>query len=753
MSYAYINRDYTKNKPKFWLCLPYPRRTGMRKLTDIYNVDVKFILGRVHELSFDIPAKIERDHQLIKNPLIDLFQGYYQVKMEWNGQIEYFVYVKGNRKLDNSGKSLSYKLYSTSYLIGKKSIPIYEETSKNLRFHAEHFLLDTNWTIGDIDSDFENTYREITASQSNSLQCLYDLCDKFEAVMVFDTVNQIVHFHKPENIGINKGMTFKDGITLESLGQEIDYDKIITRLHVYGSDGLEFRRLSLTGVNYLQDLSWFIYPFEQDSNGNVIKSSKWLTDGFCKNYFIYQKVLETSQPVFDNLTNNLTIKQDDLVQLQSELSSLQMELNQIENELWVINKTYMEIAPNREDWQNATSRKSNKESEISAKNAEIAIVESDILQLEQEINKLRLSLQLNNFFTPEQIVEMKEFIHTGYYTNDAITEDEDLLEDGKVAFKKVNQPPITIDLGIVNFMNDIEFEKLKDRIVLGDTVKVKSEDLDVYVSLKIIEIAYSNDNINLTISNEKDLRDDMSKLVDEIYSSSHTSTVVDTNKGNWDKGGEANDKVNDILNNPWDSAKNSIFGGYLNTTTLDKHGLKSVDSDNPSTFLFINDGVFSISEDNGETIKVAIDNNGVRARTIYGELILSNEMKIISESGVIEIDGETVRVKDDNGDVKVELGKYIDPSTSNDVYGLNIIGGAFNLRTSTTSNQGTVIDGDGIRVYDSNGNVVFDTSDGDNLQYNGSINLSGDTDVRGKLIFKDNTSGEGSIYYNNGNYK
>jgi len=700
-----------KNKPKFWLCIPYPRRTGMRKLTEIYNVNVKFILGRVHELDFDIPAKVDCDHELVKNPLIDLFQGYYQVKMEWNGQTEYFVYVKGNRKLDNSGKSLSYKLYSTSYLIGKKSIPVYEETSKNLRFHAEHFLADTNWTIGSIDSEFNNIYREITASQSNSLQCLYDLCDKFEAVMLFDTVNQIVHFSKPESIGLNKGMTFKDGITLESLGQEIDYDKIITRLHVYGSDGLEFRRLSMVGVNYLQNLDWFIYPFQQDINGNVIRSSKWLTDDFCKAYLLYEKKLQERQPIFEDLVEQKDSLNDSIVQKESEISSEMTVLRQIENELWVINKTYGAEAHSRQDWQDVTARKKSQEVKVISVIEEYNVLLDNLKTLESTIETLRLDVIVENNLTTAQIVELKEFTHAGYYTNDAITSDEDLLEDGKVAFNKVNQPPITINLSIVNFMNDIRFEKLKDRIALGDTVKVKSEDLDVYVSLKIIEIAYNleNDNITLTISNEKDLRDDMSKLVDEIYSSSHTSTIVDTNKGNWDKGGEANSKVDDILNNAWDATKNAIQGGYQNTTILDSRGLRSTESNNPNSFLFINNGIFGITSDNLNSIEVAIDKTGVHARKIVGDLILGNNLKLTSTNGILEADGETLTVRDTNGNVKVELGKYINPTNNQDTYGLNVIGGAIRIQTSTNPNEGTVIDSDGIKVYDSNGNIVFDT--------------------------------------------
>lgn len=713
MSYAYINTSNLKNKPKFWLCLPYPLRTPMQKLTEVYNVNLKLVLGKVHELTFDMPAEIEREHELIKNPLIDKFQGYYQVKMVWNGRTEYFVYTTGNRKSDDGGRTLSYKLYSSAYMLSKKLIRAYDEESKTLSQHAREFLSQTNWKLDYVDADFDLKKRHMEIAESNSLQSLYDLATKFNAIIDFNTVLQKVSFHKPQNTGLNKGMTFKTGIFIESLGYEVNFDEIVTRLYVFGSDGLEFRRLSPTGSNYLEDLSWFMYPFECDSNYNVIKKSKWMTSELCVAYLKYQKKIADYTPNFKTLTTNKTNKEDEIVQRETELSTLESQLKQIENELWVINRTYLDQAPYRSDWASAVSRKTSKESEVNSKKSQITSLKAQVTSIESQILSLQQSLKVENNFTSAQIVEMNEFIHHKSYTNDSVVDEQDLLDDGIEAFKQVNQPPITISLDIVNFLNDIEHKAIHNRIALGDTVKVKSEDIDVFVELKIIEISYNfeSDAISLTISNEADLRDDFVKLTDKIYSASNTSTQVNMDKFKWSLGETANNSVTDLLNNAWDAAKNALIGGHKGTTILDEYGLKSIDSSNPNTFLFINNGLLGVTVDGLNSVSVSISKLGIHAEKLVGKIILGNKLWIEDDAGVVEIKSALMTVYDQSGTPRVYLGRYPSPDNASQFkYGLRVTNGAFDIRTSNSTNSGVQIDGSGLRAFNNAGVKTFEVN-------------------------------------------
>ena len=206
---------------------------------------------------------------------------------------------------------------------------------------------------------------------------------------------------------INKNQ--KKGFTLLEIVLVIAMLCILLGAVFYGSDGLEFRRLSPTGTNFIESLNWFIIPYEEDAQGNVIKHSKWLSDGLCHNYIAYQDKINRLTSNFKTLSTQRTEKEDEIVQEQQELSNLQNTLNQIENAIWVINKTYFEEAVNRADWQREISRKNSTIASIEAQNDLIRTLADQLDNIDDMIANLRYEISKDNpaNFTVEQIREMK----------------------------------------------------------------------------------------------------------------------------------------------------------------------------------------------------------------------------------------------------------------------------------------------------------------------------------------------------------
>ena len=730
MNIALESKTFRKNKPNLWLCLPYPRRDKINKLPSAYNIKFKLLEGKVHELSFDMPFELTTDEGIIKNPLIDQLDAYYQVYMEWNGIKEYFVYTVGNRKLDNSGKVLSYRLYSSAYMIGKKIIREYSEESRTLSYHANILLQDTNWKLGYVDPDFELKYRTLELSQTNRLQAIIDLAVKFGALLEFDNTNYTVSFVNPLSTGRNKQFTFKTGISIESLGQEINYDELVTRLIVTGADGLDFRTLSPTGSNFIEDLTWFTYPFEYDkSNGdinvnnyatyrfNITRHSKFMTDELVTAYIRYQTKLKALDPTFKSLVEQRGQLEDDIVQEQKNLSDLESELKVIENELFVVNKTKQDMIEENElsQIQNGTNkydpsriveyermrveivaRYDAKLAQVNAKNNDIKNINNRLENTNSQIANLREQIKIENNFTEREIIEYNEFVHQQVYNNDSIVNVEDLLDDGIRAFKSVNVPPVSISLDVSNFIKSIDFEEIRDRIALGDEVKVKSEELDVFVSLKIIELAYdlNTEKVTLTIANVKEINNDQNKLLNKIYSSANTSATVDLERYKWNKGDEALTGLNQLLQNGWDAAQNALFGGYQNTTVLDSYGLKSTQFDDPDTFLFINNGVLGITRDGGRSFEVAITKDGVHAGRIVGKLFVGERMVMEDSNGVWETHGSTTVIYDRNRRPSMWIGQ-VDPN-------------CFGIRMDNARHRINLTTCDGFKISKYNGSSLED---------------------------------------------
>jgi len=80
--------------PNIYLCKPDKSR--IRKLKDIYNLKMNAKLGAINELSFTTPAYVDRNHELIKNPLISEIKLFYLVEFQFKDTTEYFVVMSQN---------------------------------------------------------------------------------------------------------------------------------------------------------------------------------------------------------------------------------------------------------------------------------------------------------------------------------------------------------------------------------------------------------------------------------------------------------------------------------------------------------------------------------------------------------------------------------------------------------------------------------------------------------------------------------
>ncbi|MCL1700852.1 phage tail protein [Lysinibacillus sp. Bpr_S20] len=730
---VYIDDILSKKEitPNIYLCKP--DRSRIRKLKDIYNLKLNLKLGAINELSFTTPSFIDRNHELIKNPLISDIKLYYLVEFQFKGTTEYFVVMSQNKSMSNDEEVISYNLFSLGYLLNNKLIKIYEATSYTLSQLVFDFLEETDWGIDHIDVDFDVNNsnalkRSYETDNSTVLQCLFEVAEKFNAIVYFDTVYQKVSFYNPEKIGLNRGWRLKKGKYLESYNVDINIDEIVTRMYCYGSEGLEFRSLSPTGSNYLEDFSWYMYPFKCDDNYKVIEHSEYMTDALCIALIKYNKLLSQNASKFKELSTSLSTKKAELTTLNQELSALDTELTMLNNELDVINATYLDNAPSKQEWQSVISKINSKKSQITSKTNQITTKEKEIKNTESSISALHDLLNVENNFKKEEILELNKYIIQRDFTDDTIVEEQDLLDASTKHFKTINEPAITMSFSIANFLNDMEYVADRDKINLGDTVKLISETLDVSISSKIIEISFDFDNndISLVIANDKDLQDDDSKLTNMIYSSHNTSTTVNMNKYKLDLAVNANNLVTHMINSEFDTAKNVLVGGTENSNTMNERGFYSNDFKDDNTYLVINNGILAITKNSGNSVEVAISKNGVHAEKLAGKLILGNKLVIQSDLGLFEINGATQTIYDANGVKKVEIGRYKDPNnTSQYKYGVNVIDGAIDIRTSSNANRGTQLDGNGFRAFNSNGVRTFNVN-----AATGQVEIIGDLTIK-----------------------
>lgn len=728
MSYSYFNVQHVRTKPELWLCKP--DRTAIHKIKDSFDENLIIKFSAINELSLSIPVLIERNNKIVQNPLVYKMKERYLIRMKKDNQIEYFVILKIKKQMDNDGfESISYQAYSLGIQLAGKLIRDYEETSKNLTYLANDMLAQTFWKLDYVDADFDLKYRSFEVSSANVLQCIFDLAEKFNCAVKFDTLQRKISFHHPKNIGKNKGLRLKEGNYLESFNLDIDPENMVTRLKVYGQDGLEFRRLSPTGSNYIEDFSFFMYPFECDNNYNVIKSSNgYMSDSLCIALTKYQNKLRLIQGQFDSLTSQATSKRDEIQQHEHELSMLTAKCNDLENQLDVINYTYSDEAPSRSDWQNVNGQLNAVESNIMSKKSLLDTLNIQLTSIENQIKQLRESVRIENNFSIKQIDEWNDYIIEKEHYNDSITNDKDLLEEAYDVFDDVRQPPINLSLSIDNFLTSIEPNFDEDKLSIGDILSLNSKDMNVNISAKITEISfnYESGDVSISVSNTKRVNDDFSDLISKLNLASNTSTTVNIDKWKWDEGREANNALSDYINSNLDASVQLIQSGLNDSTILNHRGLISIDMMNNDNLLMIQNGVMFISPDGGRTASVAINKNGVFAEKLFGKIILGNKLHIEDVDGVVTIQNALMTVYDLNDKHRVHLGRYPSPDNpSLYKYGLRIYDGSIDIRTSENANRGVQFDGNGIRAFNNNSVRTFSVN-----ANTGQVEIIGDLTIK-----------------------
>lgn len=158
----------------------------------------------------------------------------------------------------------------------------------------------------------------------------------------------------------------------------------------------------------------------------------------------------------------------------------------------------------------------------------------------------------------------------------------------------------------------------------------------------------------------------------------------------------------------------------------------------------------------------------VIADRLVGRVILGNKLVIESNSGITQLNGDTITIKDNLGNLKLQAGKYTDPNnTSQFKYGLYIPSGSIDIRSTSTPNRGIQMDDEGYRAFNSNGVRTFDVNAQTGLvSIVGSLSIKTTSDTNRGVVFDGNgisaynLSGSrtfyvdtnGNVTANNGNF-
>lgn len=203
------------------LCKQDINKTELYEVTEeVSNVELEINLGEINKITFTVPVYLKWDGETVKNPLVEKINNYHLIKLEWNGVVEYFVYTKGNRKIEVDGKNYNYTLHSLPKLLEKKVLQNIVLENLNLCTLMNVLLIDTNWNISHVDSQLNQMTKTYETTETNVLQAVYDVSAMYGAIVEWDTTNQTIKFSCSDSFGKNKGFKLNEG-KIERLAESI----------------------------------------------------------------------------------------------------------------------------------------------------------------------------------------------------------------------------------------------------------------------------------------------------------------------------------------------------------------------------------------------------------------------------------------------------------------------------------------------------------------------------------------------------
>ncbi|MDY8023376.1 phage tail spike protein [Paenibacillus polymyxa] len=337
------NIDYSLKpiQPQYFLCKP--DREIISKISEAYNDSRVIKINETSTMELTIPFSIDINHRLMKNKNADILRERYLIKVVEDYKVEWYIIKEITDASDENSDAKTVKCGSLTFELGDKSIRGYEVVSYHAKQVMNDLLANTLWNIGYIDPDFQLTNRSFSFDGQSVLDAIYSVAETYNAIVRFDTDKRTIDLIKPELFGNNLGLTLSYSKYVKTMNITSDTNNMVTRLKAFGQDDMGIQNVNPTGQNYIEDFSYFIYPFKRDVNKNVIQSSYYMSDSLCHALLDYAELLKSKKGLYDSYLkerqgyekqlNQLNVELDSLLKDQSILTEIQLS-QQFDNQMY-----------------------------------------------------------------------------------------------------------------------------------------------------------------------------------------------------------------------------------------------------------------------------------------------------------------------------------------------------------------------------------------------------------------------------------
>ena len=353
-----------------------------------------------------------------------------------------------------------------------------------------------------------------------------DLAEQFNFIPIFDSVNRKIDLLNLDTIGEEIKICLSKDNYVKSKTKTNNSEELITLLKLKGNEELDIGRYIIGGYDFLMDFSYF-------------KETKEMSDELINTLNKYDEMIKIRTPIWQQLTEEKVSKETELAlnRTRWQISISQIECYKRLIEQYILKEFIVE--------ENETRIKlsQEKDNELILR-LKIEDLLNEIQLLDESIDNINLLCKFetctdengNLIFNEELLMELQEFIFVDVYSDDSFVNADDLIEKGKSVLEEKSRPTIEVDIDSVNFLNRLVDNgyRLKWNGVLqfGDIVVLIDEDTeeeDLYYFIGF-NIDYSNNTLNLKISNKKSSRENTKTINQYLKEMKKTRELLMNNR-------------------------------------------------------------------------------------------------------------------------------------------------------------------------------------------------------------------------------
>ena len=381
--------------------------TSIGVLKSAFHVEVDLCYNEISTLTFDLPAFANG---------ADTANYQKTVGMRIINLKDYGRFLLVDPKITDDGvkQIKSCTAYSLEYEFTFKKLPLTAGTynlwnpiaSKGTILGLILELM-PSWKVGQVDASLIDRYRTFDDSGDQNIYNFMksDLQQSYGCIFTFDTYKRIIHVRDIAAQAPLKPVYFSMENLVKKVTIDEDTESIITKLNVYGADGVDIRSVNPMGTSSIIELGYFMTE-ENFSQSIINKYNDWKTT-----FTSYQRQ-------YFNLTVEEALKTAQLVTEQAALATLQSERTSLENIQAVTIQGIAQKLKIQSDLDRVNTQIQVKQREISDKRNELETIQAQVDDINNQMLEINQKTSLERFFTA---AEYK--IISRYLKEDSISED------------------------------------------------------------------------------------------------------------------------------------------------------------------------------------------------------------------------------------------------------------------------------------------------------------------------------------------